>query len=115
MRLLADDDVHAQIVAWLRMNGHDVLWLPELDAPPTDQELLDKAASENRVLLTSDVELAELTFHQHNRRIGLILLRLDSPTIAGRLKLLQSQWAFFERHAAGVSLTLDKGILGFAG
>jgi predicted nuclease of predicted toxin-antitoxin system len=115
MRLLADEDVHAKIVAWLRMNSHDVRWLAETDSPITDHELLDLANREQRVLLTCDVELAELTFHQPQRSSGLILLRLDAPTLAGRLELLKEQWAFFERHAGGVSLTLDKGILGFAG
>lgn len=115
MRLLADEDVHGQIVSWLRMNGHDVVWLAETDTPITDHALLDLAERENRVVLTCDVDLAELTFHQYRRKYGLILLKLENPTLTDRLKLLQAQRAFLERHARGVALTLDKGILGFAG
>jgi hypothetical protein len=34
MKLLADENVDAPIVAFLRAEGHDVLWIMELPAVP---------------------------------------------------------------------------------
>ena len=51
MRLLANENVLLDAVVALRTQGHDVAWV-RTDAPgSTDQVVMEKAVSENRVLV----------------------------------------------------------------
>jgi uncharacterized protein with PIN domain len=52
MRLIADGML-GKLTRWLRILGHDVEYTGSMD----DQELIQKAKKEKRVLLTRDVEL----------------------------------------------------------
>ena len=83
MRVIANENVSGDIVQALRNCGHDVLWI-RTDAPgSSDEVVLARAQSEDRLLLTFDKDFGELAF-----RFGLpissgvILLRLtaSSPT-----------------------------------
>jgi predicted nuclease of predicted toxin-antitoxin system len=61
MRFLADMCISQSCVRWLRSQGHDAIHLFEqkLHKLP-DIEILRKAVSENRVLLTMDLDFAGL-------------------------------------------------------
>lgn len=76
MRLLADEGVDAAIVARLRLEGHDVLYVAELTPGITDSAVLDLANSEERVLLTADKDFGELTFRLRHVAFGILLVRL---------------------------------------
>jgi predicted nuclease of predicted toxin-antitoxin system len=54
MRFLADECCDAGLVGDLRGNGHDVLYAVESLRGATDDELLARAYSENRILLAED-------------------------------------------------------------
>ena len=47
------DGMLGKLTRWLRILGHDVEYVGSMD----DKELIQKAKKENRVLLTSDLEL----------------------------------------------------------
>lgn len=62
MRVLADENVPHEAIAVMRAAGHDVAWIAE-DAPSiADLEVLVRAASDKRVLVTSDKDFGELAF-----------------------------------------------------
>ena len=80
MRFLANENIPGEAVTALRAGGHDVAWVRS-DAPgSSDREVLARAMSENRVLLTFDKDFGELAW-----RAGLpitcevILFRLPMP------------------------------------
>ncbi|WP_246700373.1 DUF5615 family PIN-like protein [Rhodopseudomonas sp. WA056] len=54
MRWLADECVPASLVAALRADGHDVLYVAEMAAGLSDAEVVTMAASDGRLLLTED-------------------------------------------------------------
>lgn len=54
MRLLADENVPAQVVTQLRTAGHDVAWEAELAPGAPDTDVRDRAIGEQRLLLTFD-------------------------------------------------------------
>lgn len=62
MNLLADEGVDRQIVALLRDEGHDVVYVAEMDPGIPDESVLDRASREARTLLTADGDLKELVF-----------------------------------------------------
>lgn len=101
MRFLADVNIEAMLVRWLRAEGHDVVWATELPPSIPDDELLTLANDEGRVLLTYDRDFGELIFSRHGLSEGIILLRFDAALQAERLNLLQRQWRSIAGRAAG--------------
>ena len=90
MRFLADMGVARSIVLWLRTEGHDAVHLREegLQRMPNG-EIFEKAASEQRVLLTFDLDFGEIIALSGKRSVSVILFRLHNtrtPHVIGRLE-----------------------------
>lgn len=83
MRILADACVDVRVAEWLRATGHDVRHLREegLHHLP-DGEVFDQAIAEDRVLLTFDLDFAEIAAHSHGREVRVLLMRLRNPRAA---------------------------------
>ena len=60
MRILADENMSAHVVARLRVGGHDVRWAKETDPSETDNNLLALAIRQRRTLVTYDTDFGEL-------------------------------------------------------
>ena len=61
LRFLADMGISPRCVEWLRMQGHDALHLFEQKLHMlSDGEILLKAKNEQRILLTMDLDFAQL-------------------------------------------------------
>lgn len=76
MKLLADENIAAPLVAELREEGIDTSYVAELASGITDDEVLEVARSEGRLLLTEDKDFGELVFRIKRHLPGIILLRL---------------------------------------
>ncbi|MBD2604215.1 DUF5615 family PIN-like protein [Scytonema hofmannii FACHB-248] len=61
--------------------GHDIIWI-RTDAPGiTDPEVLNRAQSDERILLTFDKDFGELAFRSHlPATCGIILFRIKAPS-----------------------------------
>lgn len=77
MKFLADECCDADIVASLRADGHDVLYIMEFKPGAIDQDVLKKAFDEGRILLTEDKDFGELVFYMKKPARGIVLLRFD--------------------------------------
>lgn len=60
------------IVQWLRDPGHDVRWAAEETPGASDPHVLQIAASDNRVLLTNDLDFGEHVFRNGLNAGGVI-------------------------------------------
>ena len=80
MKLVADEGVDRPIVDRLREEGHDVLYIAELEPGMDDEEVLARATSTEAVLLTTDTDFGEFAFRQRRLHTGVILLRLAGLT-----------------------------------
>lgn len=90
-RLLADECCDGDLVLLLRQVGHDVRYVAEGDAGRSDDEVLQLAVREDRVLLTEDTDFGELVVRLGKPTLGIILLRLagEPPMVkAARVRLL---------------------------
>jgi predicted nuclease of predicted toxin-antitoxin system len=76
LKVVADESVDRQIVERLRLDGHDVLFIAELDPGIDDETVLDHSRRANAVLLTADKDFGELVFRQHLVHSGALLIRL---------------------------------------
>ncbi len=77
MKFLADECCDAGIVASLRAAGHDVSYVPEQQAGISDDEVLQTAFREGRILLTEDKDFGELVYRLKKPAYGMILIRID--------------------------------------
>jgi predicted nuclease of predicted toxin-antitoxin system len=77
MLFLANENFPGEAVEALRQEGHDVAWV-RIDAPgAADQEVLKRAQTEARVLLTFDKDFGELAFRTGlPATSGIILFRI---------------------------------------
>ncbi len=83
MRFLADMGVAVPIVEELRRQGHDALHLRDegLQRNP-DQQILDKAIAEDRILLTFDLDFGELAALARDQVVSVTLFRLSNARMA---------------------------------
>lgn len=77
MKFLVDECCDASLVDALRKDGHDVLYAVESLRGASDDELLARAFSEQRLLLTEDKDFGELVCRLRRQALGIVLLRFD--------------------------------------
>jgi predicted nuclease of predicted toxin-antitoxin system len=78
MRFLADESCDFAVVRALRATGHDVLAVSEFQNSSVDEELMEMAFGESRVLLTEDKDFGWLAFVKHMNSAGVILIRFPA-------------------------------------
>jgi predicted nuclease of predicted toxin-antitoxin system len=104
MRFLADMGVDVRLVRWLRDQGHDATHLRDegLHRLPNG-EIFEKAVSEQRVILTFDLDFGEIAALSRGRPVRVILFRLHNtrtPHVIARLaSVLQASAAALEQGA----------------
>jgi predicted nuclease of predicted toxin-antitoxin system len=89
MRFLADMGVDIRVVQWLRQNGHDAKHLRDegLHRIPNG-EIFVKAISENRVIVTFDLDFGEIVALSQGEKASVILLRLHNTRTPHLIKRL---------------------------
>jgi predicted nuclease of predicted toxin-antitoxin system len=101
MRLLADENLDAAIVRWLRSLGHDVLSVAEISPAVDDRSVLDLARRDARVILTCDLDFGDLIVRHEQTAAGAVLLRLRVQSETARLHALERHWPSIEARAIG--------------
>ena len=81
MRILANENFPGLAITALHVRGHDVVWI-RTDAPGSkDRDILQRAETENRVLVTFDKDFGELAFRlKLPASSGVILFRITTPS-----------------------------------
>src|SRR5207253_1588140 len=74
MRVLLDSCVSGKAAQTIRGAGHDVTWAGDWLSDPGDEQILERAVSESRVLVTIDKDFGELVIVQGHVHVGLIRL-----------------------------------------
>lgn len=83
MRILANENFPGEAVEALRARGHDVSWVRTDSPGSTDSQVVARAASEHRILITFDKDFGELAFrHGLSSPAGIILFRIRAPSPA---------------------------------
>ena len=77
MRLVADENVPLQAVELLREKGHDVLSICESLPQTADEDILEIAEKDKRIVLTFDKDFGELAFCSNlPASSGIVLFRI---------------------------------------
>jgi predicted nuclease of predicted toxin-antitoxin system len=73
---LTDQNIHLDVVAFLRSSGLDVSSARELDlAIATDIEIIQMALAQRRIIITHDSDFGSLTILQGQQFFGILFLR----------------------------------------
>ena len=77
MNLLADEGVDKPIVDRLRQDGHNVLYVAEMEPSIPDDVVLQRANEHRALLVTQDKDYGELVYRRGLVHLGVILIRLE--------------------------------------
>ena len=97
MRFLADENVARTVLERLRAEGFEVNSISETRPGSPDQEVLQAAYAEGRILITEDRDFGELIIRQRLRVHGIVLLELDRLSNAGEADVVVE---FVSNHAS---------------
>jgi predicted nuclease of predicted toxin-antitoxin system len=90
MNFLADEGVDFPVVQRLRSDGHEVLYVAEMDPGISDEKVLAVANERNTLLLTADKDFGELVYRLHRISAGVLLMRLAGLSPASKAELVSS-------------------------
>ena len=62
MKFCVDECCNIELVRYLRLGGHDVLYIGQYKPGTLDNEILFKAFNEKRILITEDRDFGELVY-----------------------------------------------------
>ncbi len=81
-KFLVDENISPLTMEFIRKLGFGVTDLLELDRKGiTNGDLVKLAISENRVIITLDLDLGEIYYFLSEKKFGAIVIRLKTPTI----------------------------------
>ena len=79
MRFLADMGISLKVVDWLRHQGHEATHLRDEGLQRMlNGEIFARAASEDRVVLTFDLDFGEIAALSQGRKPSVLILRLQN-------------------------------------
>lgn len=87
LKFLADECCDMGLTAFLRKKGYDVSYISEQGTGAEDDTVLQKAYTENRILITEDKDFGELVFRLRKPAAGVIFIRI--PIKQRHLKCLR--------------------------
>ncbi len=76
MRFLVDECTGPAVARWLRSQSHDVFSVYGEARGMADQDVIEKAYAENRILITNDKDFGEKVYRERLPHRGVVLLRL---------------------------------------
>ena len=111
MRLCANENIPGDGVAALRRQGHDVLWVREAMPGATDEQVIERAIAEQRLLLTFDKDFGELAFrHGRKAAAGVVLFRINQPSAAAVAETIARVLASRDDWAGNFSAVDDRTV-----
>jgi predicted nuclease of predicted toxin-antitoxin system len=90
MHFIVDECAGRAVVELLRGAGHDVLAVDEAMPGAKDADILARASTEERVLVTNDKDFGELVFRSGQPHHGVLLLRLRDESPENRLRVMSA-------------------------
>jgi len=89
IKFLADVNVEKPLVDYLLEQGYDIKWIPDYDCEMFDEDLLQMASEEQRILITNDKGFGDLIFLQKKLNVGTILFRVKGQRSEEKVKLMR--------------------------
>lgn len=95
MRFLVDECTGVMVARWLRGEGYEVFSVYESARGISDDVIIQKAFTENWILITSDKDFGEKVYREKFPHRGIILLRLQNELSANKINILQRLFSMY--------------------
>lgn len=109
MRFLADENVPRVVIERLRAEGHDVMSVAETNPSVPDDEILNVAEADGRILITGDRDFGEMVVRQRLELRGVLLLELDRLTNMMRADAIADVVSAHGERLAGHLVVVEPG------
>ena len=96
MRFVVDECTGPAVARWLRQQQHDVFSVYEQARGMDDDDIVQKAFAENRIVVTNDKDFGDKVFRERWPHRGVILLRLEDERAPKKIEALKR---LLERYA----------------
>ena len=96
MRFVVDECTGPAVARWLRQQQHDVFSVYEQARGMDDDDIVQKAFAENRIVVTNDKDFWDKVFRERWPHRGVILLRLEDERAPKKIEALKR---LLERYA----------------
>ena len=88
MRFLVDECTGPAVANWLESQGFEVFSVYHQSPGIDDDEVIQKAFSENWILITNDKDFGEKVFRERRPHRGVIFLRLEDERSAIKIETI---------------------------
>ena len=95
MRFLVDENAGPSMARWLREQGHDIFSVYEMARGLPDDEVIQLAFAESRILITSDKDFGEKVYREQWPHHGVVLLRLRDERLEVKIAVLSRLLAHY--------------------
>ena len=95
MRFLVDECTGPAVAAWLRSEQHEVFSIYEQARGLSDEAIIQKAYSENWILITNDKDFGEKVYREHYPHHGVVFLRLADERAVKKIETLRGLLAIY--------------------
>lgn len=89
MKFLVDECTGPAVARWLKDQGHNVFSVYDESRGIDDDVVIEKAYSEERILVTNDKDFGEKIFRDKKLHMGVILLRLEDERAYNKIAVIQ--------------------------
>jgi len=89
MRFLVDECTGPAVAEWLRAQQHEVFSVYDEARGMGDGDIIQKAFTENWILITNDKDYGEKVYRERHPHHGVIFLRLEDERAAVKIETLR--------------------------
>ena len=108
MRFLVDECTGPAVARWLRDRSHEVFSVFEEARGTADDDILDKAYSENWILITNDKDFGEKVYRDKRPHHGVIFLRLQDERAMSKIDAIEKLLDGYEDQLAGAFVVVTE-------
>jgi len=114
MRFLVDECSGPAVAEWLREQGHQVFSVYDESRGMGDEDVIQMAFRENRILITNDKDFGEKVYRERHPHKGVVLLRLDDERAVVKKQVLKWLLDGFSERLAGQFVVVTEKSVRFA-
>ena len=108
MRFLVDECTGPAVARWLREQSHDVFSVFEEARGATDDDVFQRAAAEDRILITNDKDFGEKVYRSKQPHHGVIFLRLRDERAASKIAVLEKLLGSYAEQLSGAFVVVTE-------
>lgn len=111
MNVLVDINAGPAVAAALRGLGHDAAYVGDRDPTLPDDDILDWAVADGRLVVTLDKDFGELVYRSGRPHAGVLLLRLTAAGAGEKVQAVTDIFAQFAEQLPGKFAVYQDGRL----